>query len=114
VAPGGDLGFDEGFETVADAAAAIRELVAAANVEMNRPVVEAGLSALEAGGDFVDGVIAHDELARRENRRFLRQKGGCASLGARSIGAPFERGTSGHVRAASCRQLINLSGFGST
>ena len=26
---------------------------------MNRPVVEAGLSVLDAGGDFADGVIAY-------------------------------------------------------
>jgi predicted nucleic-acid-binding protein len=44
----------------ADAATAIRALLAAANVEMNRPAVEAGLSALEAGGDFADGVIAYE------------------------------------------------------
>jgi predicted nucleic-acid-binding protein len=43
-----------------DAAAAIRALLAAANVEVNRPAVEAGLSVLEAGGDFVDGVIAYE------------------------------------------------------
>lgn len=44
----------------ADAAAAIRALLAAANVEANRPAVEAGLSVLEAGGDFADGVIAYE------------------------------------------------------
>ncbi|KAB2930007.1 MAG: type II toxin-antitoxin system VapC family toxin [Candidatus Contendobacter sp.] len=44
----------------ADAAAAIRALLAAANVETNRPAVEAGLSVLEAGGDFADGVIAYE------------------------------------------------------
>ncbi|EGG79200.1 transposase subfamily [Gluconacetobacter sp. SXCC-1] len=27
---------------------------------MNRPAVEAGLALLEAGGDFADGVIAHE------------------------------------------------------
>ena len=43
-----------------DAANAIRALLAAANVEMNRPAVEAGLSALDAGGDFADGVIAYE------------------------------------------------------
>jgi len=48
-----------GFQP-ADAAAAIRTLLAAANVEVNRPAVEAGLSALEAGGDFADGVIAYE------------------------------------------------------
>ncbi len=43
-----------------DAATAIRALLAAANVEANRPAVEAGLSALDAGGDFADGVIAYE------------------------------------------------------
>lgn len=43
-----------------DAATAIRALVAASNVELNRPAVEAGLSVLEAGGDFADGVIAYE------------------------------------------------------
>jgi predicted nucleic-acid-binding protein len=43
-----------------DAAAAIRALLAAANVQMNRPAVEAGLSLLEYGGDFADGVIAYE------------------------------------------------------
>lgn len=43
-----------------DAAAAIRALLATANVEANRPAVEAGLSVLEAGGDFADGVIAYE------------------------------------------------------
>lgn len=43
-----------------DAANAIRALMAASNVEMNRPAVEAGLLALDAGGDFADGVIAYE------------------------------------------------------
>ncbi len=43
-----------------DAATAIRALLATANVEVNRPAVEAGLSVLEAGGDFADGVIAYE------------------------------------------------------
>jgi predicted nucleic-acid-binding protein len=43
-----------------DAAAAIRALLAAANVEVNRLAVEAGLSVLEAGGDFADGIIAYE------------------------------------------------------
>jgi predicted nucleic-acid-binding protein len=41
-------------------AATIRELLAAGNVETNRPAVEAGLAMLEAGGDFADGVIAFE------------------------------------------------------
>jgi predicted nucleic-acid-binding protein len=43
-----------------DAADAIRALLATANVKVNRPAVEAGLSLLEAGGDFADGVIAYE------------------------------------------------------
>ena len=41
-------------------AAAIRGLIEAENVVINRPVVEAGLAILDAGGDFADGVIAFD------------------------------------------------------
>jgi predicted nucleic-acid-binding protein len=43
-----------------DIAAAIRALIAVANVQVNRPAVEAGLSMLEDDGDFADGVIAHE------------------------------------------------------
>jgi predicted nucleic-acid-binding protein len=43
-----------------EVAMAIRALVAAINVEVNRPAVEAGLLVLEAGGDFADGVIAYE------------------------------------------------------
>ncbi len=46
--------------TPADVAIAIRALLAAANIEVNRPAVEAGLAVLEAGGDFADGVIAYE------------------------------------------------------
>jgi len=48
-----------GFQP-ADAAAAIRALLATANVELNRSAVEAGLSVLDAGGNFADGVIAYE------------------------------------------------------
>lgn len=43
-----------------DVVNAIRALLATANVEVNRPAAEAGLSTLEAGGDFADGVIAYE------------------------------------------------------
>jgi predicted nucleic-acid-binding protein len=43
-----------------DISAAIRSLMAAGNVAMNRPAAEAGLATLEAGGDFADGVIAFE------------------------------------------------------
>lgn len=43
-----------------DIAAAIRALTNVSSVVMDRQAVEAGLSLLEAGGDFADGVIAHE------------------------------------------------------
>ena len=43
-----------------DISAAIGALAIAGNVEMNRPAVDAGLAVLNAGGDFADGVIAHE------------------------------------------------------
>jgi len=47
------------FDTTA-CATAIRALIEAANVAMNRSATEAGLTVLEAGGDFADGVIVHE------------------------------------------------------
>jgi len=44
----------------ADIAEAIRRLLAGANVVVNRPAAEAGLTLLDAGGDFADGVIAYE------------------------------------------------------
>src|ERR1039458_2851483 len=38
-----------------DIAKAIRTLLAAENVETNRPAIDAGLAVLDAGGDFADG-----------------------------------------------------------
>lgn len=38
---------------------AVRRLMNSANVLVNRPAVEAGLSVLDSGGDFADGVIAY-------------------------------------------------------
>src|SRR5215469_1407281 len=43
-----------------DVSDAIRRLMKSPNVVMNRPAAEAGLSALDAGGDFADGVIAYE------------------------------------------------------
>ncbi len=43
-----------------DIARAIRRLADSANVNLDRPAVEAGLSLLQAGGDFADGVIAFE------------------------------------------------------
>ncbi|MGZ3288613.1 MAG: type II toxin-antitoxin system VapC family toxin [Xanthobacteraceae bacterium] len=43
-----------------DIADTIRGLLNSANIAVNRPTVEAGLVMLDAGGDFADGVIAHE------------------------------------------------------
>jgi predicted nucleic-acid-binding protein len=43
-----------------DIAEAIRRLMNGANVVVNRPAAEAGLTRLDAGGDFADGVIAYE------------------------------------------------------
>lgn len=39
---------------------AIEALIDAENVVLNRPAVEAGLAIFAAGGDFADGVMAHE------------------------------------------------------
>lgn len=46
--------------TPADIATAVRVLLDIRNLVVNRPAAEAGLSILDAGGDFADGVIAHE------------------------------------------------------
>jgi predicted nucleic-acid-binding protein len=43
-----------------ETAAAIRALIGAGNVEVDRLMVAAGLAMLDAGGDFADGVIAYE------------------------------------------------------
>ena len=45
---------------VADIVAAIRALMEAGNVSLDRAAVEVGLLQLEAGGDFADAVITHE------------------------------------------------------
>jgi len=47
-------------KSAADVSDAIRRLMRSANVTMNRPAVEAGLSTLDAGRDFADGVICYE------------------------------------------------------
>ena len=47
-------------KSASDVSDAIRRLMKSPHVVMNRPAVEAGLSALDAGGDFADGVIAYE------------------------------------------------------
>ena len=44
----------------AEIAESIRRLVDSANVAVDRTAAEAGLAMLAAGGDFADGVIAHE------------------------------------------------------
>ena len=44
----------------AEIAESIRRLMNSANVVMNRAPAEAGLTLLEAGGDFADGAIAYE------------------------------------------------------
>ena len=48
--------------SAAETAEAIRQLADSANVVLDRPAVEFGLSVLLAGGDFADGVIAFEGL----------------------------------------------------
>lgn len=43
-----------------EVATTIRDLLDTGNVVMNRPAVEAGLTLLEAGGDFAYGIVAHE------------------------------------------------------
>jgi predicted nucleic-acid-binding protein len=43
-----------------DVTAALRALLDAGNVEINRPAVEAGMTVMNAGGEFADGVIAYE------------------------------------------------------
>jgi len=53
--------FRRGYKkSAADVSDAVRRLMSSANVVMNRTAVEAGLSALDADGDFADGVIAYE------------------------------------------------------
>jgi predicted nucleic-acid-binding protein len=47
-------------QSTTDISRAIHHLMKASNIVMNRPAVEAGLSVLDAGGDFADGVIAYE------------------------------------------------------
>jgi predicted nucleic-acid-binding protein len=44
----------------AEVATSIRSLINSAKVLVDRSAVQAGLEVLEAGGDFADGVIAHE------------------------------------------------------
>jgi predicted nucleic-acid-binding protein len=70
-------------------AAAIRQLLEAGNVVVDRPAVDAGLALLDAGGDFADGVIAYtgrwlggDEFLSFDKRavKLLSATGAAASI----------------------------------
>jgi predicted nucleic-acid-binding protein len=70
-------------------ASAIRALLDTGNVVMNRPAVEVGLAMLEAGGDFADGIMAHEGTwlggetfvsLDRKAVRLLSQQGEAAQL----------------------------------
>ena len=50
-------------QTREDIAADVRRLINASNVVVNRGATEAGLAMLDDGGDFADGVIAHEGRA---------------------------------------------------
>lgn len=45
-------------------AEAVRRLADSDNVDVDRPAVDAGLTMMDAGGDFADGVIAHEGRRR--------------------------------------------------
>lgn len=47
-------------KSAAEISEAIRRLTKSANVVANRPAIEAGLAVLDRGGDFADGVLAHE------------------------------------------------------
>jgi predicted nucleic-acid-binding protein len=49
--------YKESASSVADS---IAHLISSPNVAVNNPAVEAGLATLRAGGDFADGVVAHE------------------------------------------------------
>lgn len=56
-------------KNASEVAEALRKLVESASVSVDRPAVEAGLTILERGGDFADGVIAFE--GRRAGGRFF-------------------------------------------
>ena len=63
----------------AEVASAVRALLATRNVAVDRPAAEAGLTILEAGGDFADGVIAYEgsRLGERPSSRSTGRRWPC-------------------------------------
>ncbi len=49
--------YKESASVVADS---IERLLSGPNIAVNKPAVEAGLATLRAGGDFANGVVAHE------------------------------------------------------
>jgi predicted nucleic-acid-binding protein len=73
----------------AEVATSIRSLVNSAKVIVDRSAVQAGLELIDAGGDFADGVIAHEgswlgaeEFVSFDKQavKLLRSQGKCARL----------------------------------
>ena len=75
--------------TSAEIAEAVRYLTDSSKVVVDRPAAEAGLRMMDAGGDFADGVIAHegrwlgaDEFVSFDRKavRLIQEQGGRARL----------------------------------
>jgi len=72
--------------TATEVAAALRSFIDAQGVEVDEAATEAGLRFLEQGGDFADGVIAHEAKQRRcdclvtFDRQFAQLSKGAATL----------------------------------
>ena len=58
-------GYGMSADRVADS---LQRLIRCGNVSVDRPAVEAGLAMLNAGGDFADGVIAHEGIGAGAER----------------------------------------------
>ena len=85
-------------------AAALRALLAAETVVMNRPAAEAGLELLEAGGDFAD---VGRPLAGRRAVRLLRPAGSAAAAGT----GPCRRVAGGGYRRVVFRSAERTSAW---
>lgn len=71
----------------AEIAQAVRRLIDADNVEMDRQAVEAGLVLLDAGGDFADGVIAFEGRRLGADTFVTFDKGAATLLAAQGVSA---------------------------
>lgn len=92
-----------------DVLAVLDTLLSAANVIVDRPAVDAGLATLRAGGDFGDGIIAHEgKLARRRSLRLVRQEAAViltkqgAARAAQALGT-----TTPHCRRGDARRVVS-------